>query len=273
MRKGCKRYGIFLIIVIFGIVILFECNRHLVNGTSEIEIADQKTENHLIDVGENLEETDETDKEDLISFRILDGETIFVDENRLEDTYRINNKWSAEEIDKILDSLEGYWETDKYVGFIYEDFYYFGLGIHDIDGLDELREKYHSVYEEKVRKAEQTVPEIQIGVRRSRGGRGYLKENIILANRYDSPFSVILSTWPQDDIYPVRRDATTFSESLDVEYPVMYIKICVEFKTDEEAEWSMEYDYEPATIVITADKQLLLLIDGAFYTLERMPDA
>ena len=85
----------------------------------------------------------------------------------------------------------------------------------------------------------------------------------IRVNGYESPFSIILSTERINDEYPIYSDTTTLSESFFVEYPVVYIKLFAKFKDGESDR------YNPATVIVSADGQVLLLMEGAFYSLER----
>ena len=188
---------------------------------------------------------------------MLDGNEIAVEKSRLSDTDRINNRWSIEEVDAILTPLQGTWRADSYKGYILPDLCKF---LPDDNIGEETKKKLLEEYDEEVREAENTIPDIEIEFRMP---TKYEKENAVWVNNYNSPFSIILSTARINDYYPSYRDSTTYSESFLVEYPVIYIKLFARFE-EEAAEI-----YKPATIVVSADHQVMLLIEGAFYSLER----
>ena len=113
----------------------------------------------------------------------------------------------------------------------------------------------------QLRAAEESpVPDISVEVQPV---EEYEDGYTIRVNGYESPFSIILSTERINDEYPIYSDTTTLSESFFVEYPVVYIKLFAKFKDGESDR------YNPATVIVSADGQVLLLMEGAFYSLER----
>lgn len=203
------------------------------------------------------ESTEAAPLKDSITFKVLDGNEITVEKSRLSDTDRVNNRWSIEEVDAILTPLQGTWRSDSYMGYILPDLCKF---LPDDNIGEETKKKLLEEYDDEVREAENTIPDIEIEFRMP---TKYEKENAVWVNNYNSPFSIILSTARINDYYPSYRDSTTYSESFLVEYPVIYIKLFARFE-EEAAEI-----YKPATIVVSADHQVMLLIEGAFYSLER----
>ncbi len=203
------------------------------------------------------ESTEAAPLKDSITFKVLDGNEISVEKSRLSDTDRINNRWSIEEVDAILAPLQGIWRADSYKGYILPDLCKF---LPDDNLGEETQKKLLEEYDEEVREAENTIPDIEIEFQTP---AKYEKENAIWANNYNSPFSIILSTARINDYYPSYKDSTTYSESFLVEYPVIYIKLFARFEEE-----TTEI-YKPATIVVSADNQVMLLIEGAFYSLER----
>ena len=214
---------------------------------SEIEIS--STEEERKDVSEN----------ENITIRVLDGKEISVSRDRLMDTGRINNRWSLEETDAMIAPLKGTWTTDTYMGYVLP--YNLRKFEPDIYADDEARETFFGEYHEAVRAAEESpVPDISVEVQPV---EEYEDGYTIRVNDYETPFSIILSTERINDEYPIYRDTTTLSESFFVEYPVVYIKLFTSFKDGESDR------YNPATMIVSADGQVLLLMEGAFYSLER----
>ncbi len=194
-----------------------------------------------------------------ITFRVLDGKEISVSRDRLMDTERINNRWSLEETDAMIAPLKGTWTTDTYMGYVLP--YNLRKFEPDTYADEEARETFFGEYHEAVRAAEESpVPDISVEVQPV---EEYEDGYTIRVNGYESPFSIILSTERINDEYPIYSDTTTLSESFFVEYPVVYIKLFAKFKDGESDR------YNPATVIVSADGQVLLLMEGAFYSLER----
>lgn len=256
-RKNChgeKKIIIFISIILFTIQIS-ACSVEEQEGQgiwnkeyeSGVEISD--IEDESTDVSEN----------ENITFRVLDGKEISVSRDRLRDTGRINNRWSLEETDAMIAPLKGTWTTDAYMGYALP--YDLRKFEPDTYADEEAREKFFWEYHEAVRAAEESpMPDISIEVKPV---EEYEDGYTIRVNGYESPFSIILSTERINDEYPVYSDTTTLSESFFVEYPVVYIKLFASFKDGESDR------YKPATVVVSADGQVLLLMEGSFYSLER----
>ena len=204
---------------------------------SEIEIS--STEEERKDVSENKN----------ITFRVLDGKEISVSRDR----------WSLEETDAMIAPLKGTWTTDTYMGYALP--YNLRKFEPDTYADEEARETFFGEYHEAVRAAEESpVPDISVEVQPV---EEYEDGYTIRVNGYESPFSIILSTERINDEYPIYSDTTTLSESFFVEYPVVYIKLFARFKDGESDR------YNPATVIVSADGQVLLLMENAFYSLER----
>ena len=214
---------------------------------SEIEIS--STEEERKDVSEN----------ENITFRVLDGKEISVSRDRLMDTGRINNRWSLEETDAMIAPLKGTWTTNTYMGYVLP--YNLRKFEPDTYADEEARETFFGEYHEAVRAAEESpVPDISVEVQPM---EEYEDGYTIRVNGYESPFSIILSTERINDEYPIYSDTTTLSEKFFVEYPVVYIKLFASFKDGESDR------YNPVTVIVSEDGQVLLLMEGAFYSLER----
>lgn len=214
---------------------------------SEIEIS--STEEECKDVSEN----------ENITFRVLDGKEISVSRDRLMDTGRINNRWSLEETDAMIAPLKGTWTTNTYMGYVLP--YNLRKFEPDTYADEEARETFFGEYHEAVRAAEESpVPDISVEVQPV---EEYEDGYTIRVNGYESPFSIILSTERINDEYPIYSDTTTLSEKFFVEYPVVYIKLFASFKDGESDR------YNPVTVIVSEDGQVLLLMEGAFYSLER----
>ena len=213
---------------------------------------------------ENVTKEEKADKDtklpvDVTITYLLDGKEISVSRDRLMDTERINNRWSLEETDAMIAPLKGTWTTDTYMGYVLP--YNLRKFEPDTYADEEARETFFGEYHEAVRAAEESpVPDISVEVQPV---EEYEDGYTIRVNGYESPFSIILSTERINDEYPIYSDTTTLSESFFVEYPVVYIKLFAKFKDGESDR------YNPATVIVSADGQVLLLMEGAFYSLER----
>ncbi len=221
----------------------------------ELQLKKDENETKFLAAKEEMEDTFPNEN---ITFRVLDGDEITVSRDRLRDTGRINNRWSLEETDAMIAPLQGTWTTDEYMGYILS----YNLRKFDPGAYmdEDLRKEFFEEYEREVREAESTVPDIRIEIEPL---EEYENEYTISVNNYESPFSIILSTSRINDDYPIYEDTTTLSESFYMEYPVVYIKFFARFKDGETD------TYKPATVIVSADNQVMILMDGAFYSLER----
>ncbi len=219
----------------------------------------------------SLPETDEETKAERIEFRLPDGNVLSVDESRITDFYgwgHLENRWELEEIDMILDSIKGYWEIDKYVGFVPANIYDGTLFDYPSDDDPYYAELYDQ-YDEKVKLAEENIPDIFFSVKEGKF-EGDPSNYIYTKGRFYSPVNIILSLERLGDCYPILSERTAVSGDFVAEYPVLYIQ----FFLNKISEGSRGSEYQSASIIITSDSdsEILLLTDGAFYSIKRMEE-
>lgn len=200
-------------------------------------------------------------EEDVISVSIFGEETLLIDKSRFNDdiygTGQINNRWNLNEIDIILNSIQGEWKVDKYIGFVDSSIYYpdlFDQSDEDVS-INQLED-----YNNKIESAKKNIPNISFSVKRY-NMQDTDSNSIIVNGNYLSPFSIILSMDRTDENYPVFVDQTTLSMDFVVEYPVIFIKFFIMYN-----ESDLKVKYEPATLVLTKDNKVYILVDGAFYS-------
>lgn len=209
------------------------------------------------------------EEENTIDFTILGNETLSIEESRIDGMQKIDDRWTPDEVDAILDSLTGTWRVGKYIGFVSGGIYFPDLW-DPHDNIDpELREQLWDEYRQKQDDAQNTIPEFTISIRE--GGEvneaGSSDDDYILVNDDKTSFKIVLSMYRGQDIYPIYINQTTVSGDFFVEYPVMYLMFSVSTGT------SGDDEYTPATLVISSDDKFYLLIHGAFYSLVEAGEA
>lgn len=204
------------------------------------------------------ESTEANEESDIITFCVLGKETLEIDEDRFE-YGRLDNLWELDEINKIFDSLQGEWEIDQYFDFVYWRIYEPDLfDLHDNIG-EERRQSLFEAYYEKVKAAEENIPELSFSIRKKLGEER--KENYVYQQGYESPVSIIMSKDRNSEFYPGFRASCAIPKDEHMEYPVLYIKF-MRYRFDKKIS-------EPATLVIAADGGFYVLIDGAYYSLKQ----
>lgn len=222
-----------------------------------VAAADENSE--LKSVANDNKETESGIDEDKISVSIFGDQTLIIDKSRFNGTGQLNNRWSLNEIDVILNSIQGEWEIERYIGFVVSSIYYPDLFDHSDNIAEDVRNNLIEDYNKKVESAKKNIPNISFSVKRH-NTLDTDSKYIIVNDDYQSTISIILSMDRIDEYYPVFVDQTTLSIDFVVEYPVIYIKFFIEYKDDLEAR------YEPATLVLTKDNKFYILVDGAFYS-------
>lgn len=224
-------------------------NDESVRSQSKEDSDDTKTEN----------EHDEEDGGEL-EFRILGKETLSIDYSRIESSF-LDNRWTLEEIDKILNSIKGYWTVDQYMGFVSDETYFPQL--RPIDNIDEqYRSDLMEEYQIKVEEAKNNLPSLVFSIKeiiKSETDANYIYINGILP----SPIAVVLSMENEVPSMLANSEMTADSPDFEAEYPVLYIRFF--FYEDNS---NSEREYSPAALVITSDDRFYLLLDGAFYSLK-----
>lgn len=230
------------------------------------------------------EDTGTLAKKDMTIISIL-GETEIAIENsrihdRLDGVDHLNNLFTLDEINTILNTVKGTWKADEYVGFVSYDMCGRGRWLEDVDAYDRYEgDSGWEQYQEAQAQASNNIPDFTISIKEyysSYEGIEETENNYIYVRtdegiRYSSPMSIVLSLRLEDDDYPAFINRTMAGIGSNENYPVIYIEffsIC-----DTGIENSIFYNdtivYEPATLVLTSDGQFLLLKDGAFYSLKR----
>lgn len=244
------------------------------SGMPEIDISNEQNVN-VWDVKEEMEDIEE----DMIKVSVLGKETLLIEKDRIhDDVYgldQLNNRWTLEETDAILNSIKGTWEVDEYVGYISYSLYCNGRLTEEINSEEEqvYRELIWEQFENAKENSMVNVPKFQFSIK-ERNGEDIENNYIYVNSLYSSPVSIILSMNRSDDGYPVFIDRTTIGLDFVVEYPVIYIKFFTYAVEEEQGKNVIRTKevYEPATLILTSDGQFLLLIDGAFYSLKRVEE-
>ena len=196
-----------------------------------------------------------------LEFEILGKETLSIDESRIQDSF-LDNRWTLEEIDKILNSIKGCWTVDQYVGFVSDETYFPQL--RPIDNIDEQwRNDLLEEYQAKVEEAKNNLPSLIFSIKER--DLPFLETDanyIYIDGLSPSPISVTLSMENEVPSMLADSEMTADSPDFQAEYPVLYIRFFFSENRDDERV------YLPATLVITSDDRFYLLLDGAFYSLK-----
>ena len=196
-----------------------------------------------------------------LEFEILGKETLSIDESRIDDLF-LDNRWTLEEIDKILNSIKGCWTVDQYVGFVSDETYFPQL--RPIDNIDEQwRNDLLEEYQAKVEEAKNNLPSLIFSIKER--DLPFLETDanyIYIDGLSPSPISVTLSMENEVPSMLADSEMTADSPDFQAEYPVLYIRFFFSEDRDDERV------YLPATLVITSDDRFYLLLDRAFYSLK-----
>lgn len=232
-------------------------------NSKPVSITDGNSE--LESVSNEIKETESGIDKDSISVSIFGEETLLIDKSRFNDdmygTGQLNNRWRLNEIDVILNSIQGEWKTEEYIGFVDSSIYYTDLFDRSDNIEEDVRNSLIEEYNKKVESAKKNIPNISFSVKRH-NTQDTNSNYIIVNGNYLSPISIILSMDRIDDNYPVFVDQTTLSMDFAVEYPVIYIKFFIKYMEDD-----LDVRYEPATLVLSKDNKIYILVDGAFYSM------
>ena len=207
-------------------------------------------------------ENERTEKDGgYLEFEILGKETLSIDESRIQDSF-LDNRWTLEEIDKILNSIKGCWTVDQYVGFVSDETYFPQL--RPIDNIDEQwRNDLLEEYQAKVEEAKNNLPSLIFSIKERDLPFLETDANYIYIDGFSpSPISVTLSMENEVPSMLADSEMTADSPDFQAEYPVLYIRFFFSEDRDDERV------YLPATLVITSDDRFYLLLDGAFYSLK-----
>lgn len=136
----------------------------------------------------------------------------------------------------------------------------------------EREEKAFSDYDNIVDFSKQNIPDFWISTYKTDS-----RINKIYTNgQYESSVSIVLCNDKEDENAPLFENETAISYDFDAKYPVLYIKFFVteriedvDEKTEDYIYDIPKYKYKPATLVFPSDNTSYILIDGAFYTIER----
>lgn len=131
-----------------------------------------------------------------ISITLLDKNSLKINKSRFNNNLygvnRIDNNWTTTEVDTILNSIKGSWETDEYIGFVDSGIYYPDLFDPDDNLETNIKDKLYNEYQLKKEHAESNIPNLNFSVRLLDGKE--IDSNYIYVNKYyPSPISIILS--------------------------------------------------------------------------------
>lgn len=204
-------------------------------------------------------------KHEFVRANLYGNNTLNIDLSRLNDNIygveQINNRWSLEEIDVILNSIKGIWKISNYIGFIPYKLY--EPGLFGISEVNDKTKKMIDKYDKAVEKSKNRAFDFLIYIR-SFDNSFTAQNSVVVKNEnaiFESPISIILSMDKNQENYPVFSDQTSLSQDFLVKYPVIFIKFFLKDNTN---------NYLPATILLSSDNKSYILIDGAFYELKRV---
>jgi hypothetical protein len=253
-RKNIKAYFLAILFIVFS---LTSCT---IAGVSQ-----QSTSQEVI-----TGNADKDDQQGKIDIKILGESALSINKDRITDdvygTNFLDNRWSLDEIDTILNAIKGSWKADKYIGFVASSIYFPELFDPNDNIGEERRAELIKSYEERVEQAQSNIPEFSISIK-ERNGTATKNNYVYVDGNYPSPISIILSQDRSSENYPVFKDQTTISTDFHVDYPVIYIKC---FTPEYESDQTIKY--EPATLLISSDSKFYILKDGAFYSLRGTAD-
>lgn len=247
-------------------------NDLVVEGISEEASNSSELEKNLLltdEISEDIDSTDDSsnnvksEEANRIEVEIYGGEKLQIELERFVDdiygTGQVDNRWTLDEIDTILYTIQGRWTVKEYVGFVVAPIY--SSDLFESDNLDEsLRKEFLDDYNQKVEAAKKNIPNLTFTVKEFESND--MDSNYIVVNdSYLSPISIILSLDRSSENYPVFVDRTALSMDFVVEYPVIYIKFFMKYNED-----GLGVIYKPATLVLSKDNKFYILVDGAFYS-------
>lgn len=238
-----------LLLALSGCLLLAGCQKETEPKEQQTDVSDSvaaetdKTENTEI---EDTETTDLPDK-DVTVISVLGKEELTIENSRIYDDESdygyLDNCFTPEEMDTILNAIEGTWVVDEYVGFIpFEK-----SAWSEEEGTEEERQQK---YDSAVEQAESNLPDIFFRV------KGDSEEEPV-----DGSYYIYVFNDNQSYVSPI--SVALHMQEKDWGYPVIYIEF-VSISGDEQGELL----YEPAALILASDGSFLLLKDGAFYSLK-----
>ncbi len=271
-NKGKKLYaGIRtgkLLLALSGCLLLAGCQKETESEEQQAAVSDNvaaetdKAENTEI---EDAETTDLPDK-DVTVISVLGKVDLRIADSRIYDDESgygyLDNRFTPEEMDTILNAIEGTWIVDEYVGFIpFEKSTW-----SEEKGTEEERQQK---YDSAVERAENNLPDFFFRI------KGYSDEEPVDGSHYIyvfndnksyvSPISAALCMQEKGLGYPGVENRTIQGSGIMEQpgYPVIYIEF-LSISCDEQGALL----YEPATLILASNGSFLLLKDGAFYSLK-----
>lgn len=278
---GLKRIrGIFIIVLC---VFIIGCQKDVMTEEPQSNISENEV---VASVSENGGEADTSDvsEKSMTVISVLGKTEIAIENDRIHDKTdgvdHLNNLFTLDEINTILNTIKGTWEVDEYVGFISYDMCGRGRWLEDVDPYDRYEgDSGWEEYQEAQEWASNKIPDFTISIKEYEtvlDGMMDVENNYIYVRtskgvRYSSPMSIVLSMRFTDDDYPAFYNRTMAGIGSNANYPVIYIEfftIC-DSGEDDTIFCNDRFIYEPATLVLSSDGQFMLLKDGAFYTLKK----
>lgn len=259
--KEMKR-GIFLL-ALSGCLLLAGCQKETEAKKGQADVSGNVSVATTDEIG-NIEALDIELGKDMTVISVLGKEELAIETERIygveSELGYLDNRFTPEEIDIILNAIEGTWIVDEYVGFVpYENSIWA-----EEEGTEEEKQKK---YDDDRERAKRNLPDFSFQIKSHNseefadGGQYIYVYN---DNRlYASPMSVVLSMQEKDGYLEcVNRTIKGSNISKINGYPVIYIDFFSIFCFQEEV------FYEPATLILASDGNYLLLKDGAFYSLK-----
>jgi len=246
-----NKYGIAIAILI--LTLLTSCS-------------ESRSDEMTLDESTNIEDVESTDSDTKVKYEeieIYGGITLKLARERFYDdvygTGQIDNMWSLEEINTIMNAIKGQWSIKNYEGFVAAPI--FIPDLFDAETLSEdERDRLLEMYNIAVESSKSLIPDIVFSIKEFDStdvDMNYIGVN----NSFLSPVSIILSLDKTSENYPVFVDRTAITTDISIKYPVIYLK----FFTKTVDEGGKEI-YQPATLIMSSDDNLYVLINGAYYS-------
>jgi len=152
-------------------------NDLVVEGISEEASNSSELEKNLLltdEISEDIDSTDDSsnnvksEEANRIEVEIYGGEKLQIELERFVDdiygTGQVDNRWTLDEIDTILYTIQGRWTVKEYVGFVVAPIY--SSDLFESDNLDEsLRKEFLDDYNQKVEAAKKNIPNLTFTVK------------------------------------------------------------------------------------------------------------
>lgn len=251
INKGKRCLALLICLLLVG------CQKEATTEEQQIDLSDDAV-TYEAENTENVE-GDEGSGDNVTVISVLGKEELIIENSRLSGG-ELNNRFTPEEMDIILNAIQGSWEIDEYWGFTSR--VDFEENIWDsADG--ELEDAYMNAMEEAHNVPEFIFTIYEYGVEVEDQVTNDMGKNhsIYVTNsnrRFASPINICLKINGGNDGY------AEFLSRATEEYSIIYI----DFFTFYYSEKDEKVIYEPVTLLLASDGTKMLIKDGAYYSIK-----